>query len=194
MVKYKYIYDEYLQELDKKRNNLSTELELKVNEDTKNLGLLTENIKKMDRNYIIVGALFALFIYPFYIFINEYLHLWYILVYIGVFLLIYIIMFMIKIGIKEKIKAINKRINTKEYDECIVEYRKYSENIYNIALFIIVVNENYDKLLACDKDKQIKLWSYLVNKRKNIIEVGMKYKPNVEKYQRYLDEWIERNK
>ena len=190
MIKYKYLYDNYLEKLDKMRNELADKLEIKVNKNSREIIFLNEDIQKINKAYIIIGVVGALLLYPFYIFMQEYLYLWSILIYLGFFILLYFAVFIVKIALKSKIKALENENNTKENEGFKQAYSKEQDKIMDIALFIIVANENYAKLLAYSGTKQKEMYEKLKENRKNIIDISMNYKPNPEKYQRYLEEWI----
>ena len=100
------------------------------------------------------------------------------------------IVFCTKMCLKLKIKELEEDSKNQENEEFKLKYTKEQEKIYDIALFIIVANENYDKLVSISGDSQKKLYEKLKENRKNIIDISMNYKPNPEKYQRYLDEWL----
>ena len=190
MIKYKYLYDNYLEKLDKMRNELADKLEIKVNKNSREIIFLNEDIQKINKAYIIIGVVGALLLYPFYIFMQEYLYLWSILIYLGFFILLFFAVFIVKIALKSKIKALENENNTKENEEFKQAYSKEQDKIMDIALFIIIANENYAKLLAYSGTKQKEMYEKLKENRKNIIDISMNYKPNPEKYQRYLEEWI----
>lgn len=190
MIKYKYLYDNYLEKLDKMRNDLSDKLEIKVNKNSREIIFLNEDIQKTNKAYIIIGIIGALFLYPFYIFMQEYLYLWSILIYLGFFALMFLAVFIIKIVLKSKVKALENENISKDSEEFKQEYSREQDKIIDIALFIIVANENYAKLVAYSGEKQKEIYEKLKENRKNIIDISMNYKPNPEKYQRYLDEWI----
>ena len=191
MIKYKYLYDKYLEEIDAKRKHLASELEIKVNNNIREITFLTENISKANKAYVIVAAIFAVLLYPFYTFMVEYLYLWTIFIYFGVVALIFMFIFAVKLNFKAKIKELTKE-NNEDKVELKQEFIKIQEKIYKIALFIIVANENYTYLSAYSGEKQQEIYKDLLIKRQDIINISMNYKPNVEKYQRYLDEWIQR--
>ena len=190
MIKYKYLYDNYLEKLDKMRNDLSDKLEIKVNKNSREIIFLNEDIQKTNKAYIIIGIIGALLLYPFYIFMQEYLYLWSILIYLGTFALMFLAVLIIKIVLKSKIKALENENISKDSEEFKQEYSRQQDKIIDIALFIIVANENYAKLVAYSGEKQKEIYEKLKENRKNIIDISMNYKPNPEKYQRYLDEWI----
>ena len=190
MIKYKYLYDNYLEKLDKMRNDLSDKLEIKVNKNSREIIFLNEDIQKTNKAYIIIGIIGALFLYPFYIFMQEYLYLWSILIYLGFFALMFLAVFIIKIVLKSKVKALENENISKDSEEFKQEYSREQDKIIDIALFIIVANENYAKLVAYSGEKQKEIYEKLKENRKNIIDISMNYKPNPEKYQRYLDDWI----
>ena len=190
MIKYKYLYDNYLEKLDKMRNDLSDKLEIKVNNKSREILYLNEYIQKTNKAYIIICIIGALFLYPFYIFMQEYLYLWSILIYLGFFALMFLAVFIIKIVLKSKVKALENENISKDSEEFKQEYSREQDKIIDIALFIIVANENYAKLVAYSGEKQKEIYEKLKENRKNIIDISMNYKPNPEKYQRYLDEWI----
>lgn len=192
MIKYKYLYDKYLEEMDAKRKNLASELEIKVNNNIREITYLSENLSKTNKAYVIVALIFALLLYPFYTFMVEYLYLWTIFIYLGVVALIFLIIFFVKVYFKAQIKALDNE-NKSDKVELKEEYIKFQEKIYKIALFIIVTNENYQQLSSCSGEKQQQLYKELLNERKDIINICMNYQPNVEKYQRYLDEWIKKH-
>lgn len=190
MIKYKYLYDNYLEKLDKMRNDLSDKLEIKVNKNSREIIFLNEDIQKTNKAYIIIGIIGALLLYPFYIFMQEYLYLWSILIYLGIFALMFLAVLIIKIVLKSKVKALENENISKDSEEFKQEYSRQQDKIIDIALFIIVANENYAKLVAYSGEKQKEIYEKLKENRKNIIDISMNYKPNPEKYQRYLDEWI----
>ncbi len=190
MIKYKYLYNNYLEHLDGMRKGLESALEIKVNKNTREITFLNEDLQKLNKAYIILGAVGAILLYPFYIFMNEYLYLWSILIYLGIFAILFLVVFIVKLSLKSKIKSLENNSKTKENEEFKLDYTKEQEKIYDIALFIIVANENYEKLVSISGESQKKLYEKLKENRKNIIDISMNYKPNPEKYQRYLDEWI----
>lgn len=190
MIKYKYLYNNYLEHLDGMRKDLESALEIKVNKNTREITFLNEDLQKLNKAYIILGAVGAILLYPFYIFMNEYLYLWSILIYLGIFAILFLVVFIVKLSLKSKIKSLKNNSKTKENEEFKLDYTKEQEKIYDIALFIIVANENYEKLVSISGESQKKLYEKLKENRKNIIDISMNYKPNPEKYQRYLDEWI----
>ena len=190
MIKYKNLYDNYLEKLDKMRNDLSDKLEIKVNKNSREIIFLNEDIQKTNKAYIIIGIIGALLLYPFYIFMQEYLYLWSILIYLGIFALMFLAVLIIKIVLKSKIKALENENISKDSEEFKQEYSRQQDKIIDIALFIIVANENYAKLVAYSGEKQKEIYEKIKENRKNIIDISMNYKPNPEKYQRYLDEWI----
>ena len=190
MIKYKYLYNNYLEHLDEMRKGLEAALEIKVNKNTREITFLNEDLQKLNKAYIILGAVGAILLYPFYIFMNEYLYLWSILIYLGIFAILFLVVYIVKLSLKSKIKSLENNSKTKENEEFKLDYTKEQEKIYDIALFIIVANENYEKLVSISGESQKKLYEKLKENRKNIIDISMNYKPNPEKYQRYLDEWI----
>lgn len=190
MIKYKYLYNNYLEHLDQMRKDLEAALEIKVNKNTREIMFLNEDLQKANKAYIILGAVGAILLYPFYIFMNEYLYLWSILIYLSIFFVLFMIVFCVQMRLKLKIKELEEDSKSQENEEFKLKYTKEQEKIYDIALFIIVANENYDKLVSISGDSQKKLYEELKENRKNIIDISMNYKPNPEKYQRYLDEWI----
>ena len=190
MIKYKYLYDDYLEKLDKMRNDLSDKLEIKVNKNSREIIFLNEDIQKTNKAYIIIGIIGALLLYPFYIFMQEYLYLWSILIYLGIFALMFLAVLIIKIVLKSKVKALENENISKDSEEFKQQYSRLQDKIIDIALFIIVANENYAKLVAYSGEKQKEIYEKIKENRKNIIDISMNYKPNPEKYQRYLDEWI----
>ena len=73
MIKYKYLYDNYLKEIDDQRKELAKDLEIKLNENDREINFIKEDLRKADKAYIAIAALFAILLYPFYIFMQEYL-------------------------------------------------------------------------------------------------------------------------
>ena len=191
MIKYKYLYDKYLEEIDSKRKQLGQELEIKVNNNIREITFLTEDLAKANKAYVIVALIYALLLYPFYTFMVEYLYIWTIFIYFGIAAFTFLIIFFVKVYFKAKIKSLNEE-NASDKVELKEEYTKLQEEIYKIALFIIVSNENYDTLCQYSGQKQQEIYKDLLESRKDIINISMNYQPNVEKYQRYLDEWIKR--
>ena len=192
MIKYKYLYDNYLKEIDDQRKQLAQDLEIKLNENDREINFIKEDLRKADKAYIAIAALFAILLYPFYIFMQEYLYTWTIFIYASVFVLAALVVFIIKIVLKCKIKKLGVQESAKAQEENKIKYTKKQEEIYDICLFIITVNENYDYLMNYTGQKQKEEYEKLMKKRKDIINVSMNFKPNPEKYERYLNDWMTR--
>ena len=192
MIKYKYLYDNYLKEIDDQRKNLAQDLEIKLNENDREINFIKEDLRKADKAYIAIAALFAILLYPFYIFMQEYLYTWTIFIYASVFVLAALVVFIIKIVLKSKIKKLGVQESAKAQEENKIKYTKKQEEIYDICLFIITVNENYDYLMNYTGQKQKEEYEKLMKKRKDIINLSMNFKPNPEKYERYLNDWMTR--
>ena len=192
MIKYKYLYDNYLKEIDDQRKDLAQDLEIKLNENDREINFIKEDLRKADKAYIAIAALFAILLYPFYIFMQEYLYTWTIFIYASVFVLAALVVFIIKIVLKCKIKKLGVQESAKAQEENKIKYTKKQEEIYDICLFIITVNENYDYLMNYTGQKQKEEYEKLMKKRKDIINVSMNFKPNPEKYERYLNDWMTR--
>ena len=191
MIKYKYLYDKYLEEIDRERKKLGQELEIKASNNVREITFLTEDLAKANKVYVVLALIFALLLYPFYTFMTQYLYIWTIFIYFGIAAFAFLIVFFVKIYFKSKIKALNEE-NKVDKVELKAEYIKKLEEIYQIALFIIVTNENYNQLCQYNGQKQQEIYKELLESRKDIINISMNWQPNVEKYQRYLDEWIKR--
>ena len=191
MIKYKYLYDKYLEEIDRERKKLGQELEIKASNNVREITFLTEDLAKANKVYVVLALIFALLLYPFYTFMTQYLYIWTIFIYFGIAAFAFLIVFVVKIYFKSKIKALNEE-NKVDKVELKAEYIKKLEEIYQIALFIIVTNENYNQLCQYNGQKQQEIYKELLESRKDIINISMNWQPNVEKYQRYLDEWIKR--
>ena len=192
MIKYKYLYDNYLKEIDDQRKELAQDLEIKLNENDREINFIKEDLRKADKAYIAIAALFAILLYPFYIFMQEYLYTWTIFIYASVFVLAALVVFIIKIVLKSKIKKLGVQESAKAQEENKIKYTKKQEEIYDICLFIITVNENYDYLMNYTGQKQKEEYEKLMKKRKDIINLSMNFKPNPEKYERYLNDWMAR--
>lgn len=192
MIKYKYLYDNYLKEIDDQRKQLAQDLEIKLNENDREINFIKEDLRKADKAYIAIAALFAILLYPFYIFMQEYLYTWTIFIYASVFVLAALVVFIIKIVLKCKIKKLGVQESAKAQEENKIKYTKKQEEIYDICLFIITVNENYDYLMNYTGQKQKEEYEKLMKKRKDIINLSMNFKPNPEKYERYLNDWMTR--
>lgn len=192
MIKYKYLYDNYLKEIDDQRKDLAQDLEIKLNENDREINFIKEDLRKADKAYIAIAALFAILLYPFYIFMQEYLYTWTIFIYASVFVLAALVVFIIKIVLKSKIKKLGVQESAKAQEENKIKYTKKQEEIYDICLFIITVNENYDYLMNYTGQKQKEEYEKLMKKRKDIINLSMNFKPNPEKYERYLNDWMTR--
>ena len=192
MIKYKYLYDNYLKEIDDQRKQLAQDLEIKLNENDREINFIKEDLRKADKAYIAIAALFAILLYPFYIFMQEYLYTWTIFIYASVFVLAALVVFIIKIVLKSKIKKLGVQESAKAQEENKTKYTKKQEEIYDICLFIITVNENYDYLMNYTGQKQKEEYEKLMKKRKDIINLSMNFKPNPEKYERYLNDWMAR--
>ena len=192
MIKYKYLYDNYLKEIDDQRKQLAQDLEIKLNENDREINFIKEDLRKADKAYIAIAALFAILLYPFYIFMQEYLYTWTIFIYASVFVLAALVVFIIKIVLKCKIKKLGVQESAKAQEENKIKYTKKQEEIYDICLFIITVNEYYDYLMNYTGQKQKEEYEKLMKKRKDIINVSMNFKPNPEKYERYLNDWMTR--
>ena len=192
MIKYKYLYDNYLKEIDDQRKQLAQDLEIKLNENDREINFIKEDLRKADKAYIAIAALFAILLYPFYIFMQEYLYTWTIFIYASVFVLAALVVFIIKIVLKSKIKKLGVQESAKAQEENKIKYTKKQEEIYDICLFIITVNENYDYLMNYTGQKQKEEYEKLMKKRKDIINLSMNFKPNPEKYERYLNDWMAR--
>ena len=192
MIKYKYLYDNYLKEIDDERKKLGADLEIKLNKNDREINFIKEDLRKADKAYIVIAVLFALLLYPFYIFMQEYLYTWSIFIYAAVFVVAFIVVFIIKIVFKSKIKKLGVQESIKSQEENKAKFAKKQEEIYDICLFIITVNENYDYLMKYSGEKQKEEYEKLVQKRKDIINLDMNFKPNPEKYERYLNDWIQR--
>ena len=192
MIKYKYLYDNYLKEIDDQRKDLAQDLEIKLNENNREINFIKEDLRKADKAYIAIAALFAILLYPFYIFMQEYLYTWTIFIYASVFVLAALVVFIIKIVLKCKIKKLGVKESAKAQEENKIKYTKKQEEIYDICLFIITVNENYDYLMNYTGQKQKEEYEKLMKKRKDIINLSMNFKPNPEKYERYLNDWMTR--
>ena len=192
MIKYKYLYDNYLKEIDDQRKQLAQDLEIKLNENDREINFIKEDLRKADKAYIAIAALFAILLYPFYIFMQEYLYTWTIFIYASVFVLAALVVFIIKIVLKCKIKKLGVQESAKAQEENKIKYTKKQEEIYDICLFIITVNENYDYLMNYTGQKQKEEYGKLMKKRKDIINLSMNFKPNPEKYERYLNDWMTR--
>ena len=192
MIKYKYLYDYYLKEIDNQRKDLAHDLEIKLNENDREINFIKEDLRKADKAYIAIAALFAILLYPFYIFMQEYLYTWTIFIYASVFVLAALVVFIIKIVLKCKIKKLGVQESAKAQEENKIKYTKKQEEIYDICLFIITVNENYDYLMNYTGQKQKEEYEKLMKKRKDIINLSMNFKPNPEKYERYLNDWMTR--
>ena len=192
MIKYKYLYDNYLKEIDDQRKELAKDLEIKLNENDREINFIKEDLRKADKAYIAIAALFAILLYPFYIFMQEYLYTWTIFIYASVFVLAALVVFIIKIVLKSKIKKLGVQESAKAQEENKIKYTKKQEEIYDICLFIITVNENYDYLMNYTGQKQKEEYEKLMKKRKDIINLSMNFKPNPEKYERYLNDWMTR--
>lgn len=192
MIKYKYLYDNYLKEIDDQRKQLAQDLEIKLNENDREINFIKEDLRKADKAYIAIAALFAILLYPFYIFMQEYLYTWTIFIYALVFVLAALVVFIIKIVLKSKIKKLGVQESAKAQEENKIKYTKKQEEIYDICLFIITVNENYDYLMNYTGQKQKEEYEKLMKKRKDIINLSMNFKPNPEKYERYLNDWMTR--
>ena len=192
MIKYKYLYDNYLKEIDDQRKELAQDLEIKLNENDREINFIKEDLRKADKAYIAIAALFAILLYPFYIFMQEYLYTWAIFIYASVFVLAALVVFIIKIVLKSKIKKLGVQESAKAQEENKTKYTKKQEEIYDICLFIITVNENYDYLMNYTGQKQKEEYEKLMKKRKDIINLSMNFKPNPEKYERYLNDWMAR--
>ena len=192
MIKYKYLYDNYLKEIDDQRKELAQNLEIKLNENDREINFIKEDLRKADKAYIAIAALFAILLYPFYIFMQEYLYTWTIFIYASVFVLAALVVFIIKIVLKSKIKKLGVQESAKTQEENKAKYTKKQEEIYDICLFIITVNENYDYLMNYTGQKQKEEYEKLMKKRKDIINLSMNFKPNPEKYERYLNDWMAR--
>ena len=192
MIKYKYLYDNYLKEIDDQRKELAKDLEIKLNENDREINFIKEDLRKADKAYIAIAALFAILLYPFYIFMQEYLYTWTIFIYALVFVLAALVVFIIKIVLKSKIKKLGVQESAKAQEENKIKYTKKQEEIYDICLFIITVNENYDYLMNYTGQKQKEEYEKLMKKRKDIINLSMNFKPNPEKYERYLNDWMTR--
>ena len=191
MIKYKYLYDKYLEEIDRERKKLGQELEIKASNNVREITFLTEDLAKANKVYVVLALIFALLLYPFYTFMTQYLYTWTIFIYFGIAAFAFLIVFLVKIYFKSKIKALNEE-NKVDKVELKAEYIKKLEEIYQIALFIIVTNENYNQLCQYNGQKQQEIYKELLESRIDIINISMNWQPNVEKYQRYLDEWIKR--
>lgn len=191
MIKYKYLYDKYLEEIDRERKKLGQELEIKASNNIREITFLTEDLAKANKVYVVLALIFALLLYPFYTFMTQYLYTWTIFIYFGIVAFAFLIVFFVKIYFKSKIKALNEE-NKVDKVELKAEYIKKLEEIYQIALFIIVTNENYNQICQYNGQKQQEIYKELLESRKDIINISMNWQPNVEKYQRYLDEWIKR--
>lgn len=194
MIKYKYLYDNYLKEIDEKRKALASDLEIKINKNHREINFIQEDLKKVDKAYLIIAVIFALLIYPFYIFMQEYLYTWSIFIYSSVFIFAFIVAFIYKIYLKSKIKNLGVIENKKMQEENKQKYAEKLEEIYDICIFIITVNENYDYLVSLSGEKQKEEYEKLARKRKDIINLSMNFKPNPEKYERYLNDWMNRRK
>ena len=192
MIKYKYLYDNYLKEIDDQRKELAKDLEIKLNENDREINFIKEDLRKADKAYIAIAALFAILLYPFYIFMQEYLYTWTIFIYALVFVLAALVVFIIKIVLKSKIKKLGVQESAKAQEENKIKYTKKQEEIYDICLFIITVNEYYDYLMNYTGQKQKEEYEKLMKKRKDIINLSMNFKPNPEKYERYLNDWMTR--
>ena len=192
MIKYKYLYDNYLKEIDDQRKDLAQDLEIKLNENDREINFIKEDLRKADKAYIAIAALFAILLYPFYIFMQEYLYTWTIFIYASVFVLAALVVFIIKIVLKSKIKKLGVQESAKAQEENKIKYTKKQEEIYDICLFIITVNEYYDYLMNYTGQKQKEEYEKLMKKRKDIINLSMNFKPNPEKYERYLNDWMTR--
>ena len=192
MIKYKYIYDNYLKEIDDQRKQLAQDLEIKLNENDREINFIKEDLRKADKAYIAIAALFAILLYPFYIFMQEYLYTWTIFIYASVFVLAALVVFIIKIVLKSKIKKLGVQESAKAQEENKIKFTKKQEEIYDICLFIITVNENYEYLMNYTGQKQKEEEEKLMKKRKDIINLSMNFKPNPEKYERYLNDWMAR--
>ena len=192
MIKYKYLYDNYLKEIDDQRKQLAQDLEIKLNENDREINFIKEDLRKADKAYIAIAALFAILLYPFYIFMQEYLYTWTIFIYASVFVLAALVVFIIKIVLKSKIKKLGVQESAKAQEENKIKYTKKQEEIYDICLFIITVNEYYDYLMNYTGQKQKEEYEKLMKKRKDIINLSMNFKPNPEKYERYLNDWMAR--
>ena len=192
MIKYKYLYDNYLKEIDDQRKQLAQDLEIKLNENDREINFIKEDLRKADKAYIAIAALFAILLYPFYIFMQEYLYTWTIFIYASVFVLAALVVFIIKIVLKSKIKKLGVQESAKAQEENKIKFTKKQEEIYDICLFIITVNENYEYLMNYTGQKQKEEYEKLMKKRKDIINLSMNFKPNPEKYERYLNDWMAR--
>ena len=71
-------------------------------------------------------------------------------------------------------------------------YLKSAREIYDLTLFIMVVNENYDYLSSLDALKQKEEYKKLASARFDTIKAGMNYHINSEKWQRYFEDWMKR--
>ena len=96
------------------RKGLESALEIKVNKNTREIAFLNEDLQKLNKAYIILGAVGAILLYPFYIFMNEYLYLWSILIYLGIFAILFLVVFIVKLSLKSKIKSLENNSKTKE--------------------------------------------------------------------------------
>ena len=117
MIKYKYLYNNYLESLDQMRKDLEAALEIKVNKNTREIVFLNEDLQKANKAYIILGAVGAILLYPFYIFMNEYLYLWSILIYLSIFCVLFMIVFCVQMCLKLKIKELEEDSKSQENEE-----------------------------------------------------------------------------
>ena len=122
MIKYKYLYDNYLKEIDDQRKQLAQDLEIKLNENDREINFIKEDLRKADKAYIAIAALFAILLYPFYIFMQEYLYTWTIFIYASVFVLAALVVFIIKIVLKSKIKKLGVQQSAKAQEENKIKY------------------------------------------------------------------------
>ena len=171
---------------------MAQDVEIKLNENDREINFIKEDLRKADKAYIAIAALFAILLYPFYIFMQEYLYTWTIFIYALVFVLAALVVFIIKIVLKSKIKKLGVQESAKAQEENKIKYTKKQEEIYDICLFIITVNEYYDYLMNYTGQKQKEEYEKLMKKRKDIINLSMNFKPNPEKYERYLNDWMTR--
>lgn len=192
MIKYKYLYTDYLREMDQKRKELAKSLEVKEDKNTREIGFLEDDLRKTNIAYIAVGAVFSVLLGPFYAFASEYLELYSILIYLSVALFGLFIVFLVKCNIKSRLKKLQKENNSKEQELEKAIYKEKSEKLYSIVLFIICINENYTYLNSCNELILKEKWEEIVENRKNIINLSMNYKPTLDKYEQYFIEWMQR--
>ena len=191
MIKYKYLSDAYTQKIAKERNALASNLEIKATKEDREINFLREDIDKINKVYIILAIFYSIMLYPFYTFLQEYLYLWSIFIYFAVAILSFIVVFIIKKVKSSQIKKLkgNNKIDASKEKE---NYLKSAREIYDLTLFIMVINENYDYLASLDALKQKEEYKKIASARFDTIKAGMNYHINSEKWQRYFEDWMKR--